>query len=66
MYRAEEPPDAATIPIGRAGYQVGGAVFFCKASSYVQVLPSRPDNAAADAALKIAQRVAERIEETDE
>jgi hypothetical protein len=62
MYRSELPPDAATVPLGRAGYQVGGAVFFCEASSYVQVLPSRPDDAAADAALRIAQRVAERIE----
>ena len=63
MYRSEQPPDGTTIPIGRAGYQVGGAVFFCKASSYVQVLPSRPDDAAADAALRIAQRLAERIEQ---
>jgi len=62
MYRSEQPPDATTIPIGRAGYQVGGAVFFCKASSYVQVLPSRPDDAAAEAALRIAEHLAERIE----
>ena len=62
MYRSEQPPDAATIPIGRAGYQVGGSVFFCKASSYVQVLPSRPDDAAAEAALSIAEHLAERIE----
>ncbi len=63
MYRSEQPPDGTTIPIGRAGYQVGGAVFFCKASSYVQVLPSRPDDAAAEGALRIAQRLAERIEQ---
>jgi len=63
MYRSEHPPDATTVPVGRAGYQAGGAVFFCKGSSYVQVLPSRLDEADADAALKIAQRLAERIEQ---
>lgn len=63
MYRSEEAPDAPRVPLGQEGYQVGGAVFFCKGSSYVQVLPSRLDDADAHAALKIAERVAERIEE---
>lgn len=61
MYRSEEAPDATRLSIGRAGYQAGGAVFFCKGASYVQVLPSRPDGADGRAALKIAERLAERI-----
>jgi hypothetical protein len=61
MYRSEEAPDATPVAIGRAGYQVGGAVFFCKGSSYVQVMPTRLDDADADAALKIAERLAVRI-----
>ena len=61
MYRSEQAPDAAPVSIGRVGYQVGGAVFFCQGSSYVQVIPTRLDDADAQAALKIAERVAERI-----
>ena len=40
------PPGAALSEIGDGGYQAGGAVFFVKGSSYVQVLPS--DEEAAD------------------
>jgi hypothetical protein len=61
MYRAEEPPDATRVAIGREAYQVGGAVFFCKGASYVQVMPSGLDKEDALAALKIAERLAERI-----
>jgi hypothetical protein len=63
MYRSEEAPEAAQVSIGWAGYQVGGAVFFCQGSSYVQVMPSRPGDAEAQAALSIAGRLAARIEE---
>lgn len=63
MYQSERPPDITPIALGHEGYQVGGAVFFCKGSSYVQLLPSRLDDADARAALRIAERVAERIDE---
>jgi hypothetical protein len=63
MYRSEEAPEAAPVSIGQAGYQVGGAVFFCDGSSYVQVLPSRSGDADAQVALKIAERLAARIDE---
>jgi hypothetical protein len=62
MYRSEQSPDATPVSIGLEGYRVGGAVFFCEGSSYVQVLPTRLDDADAHAALKIAERLAERIE----
>ena len=62
MYESEKAPDATVVAIGHAGYQAGGAVFFCKGSSYVQVLPAGTDDADGRAALKIAARVAERIE----
>ncbi|MCK4340510.1 MAG: hypothetical protein KAY37_02155 [Phycisphaerae bacterium] len=62
IYKSEEAPGARSVVLGRAGYQVGGAVFFCKGSSYVQVLPSLAD-ADAQAALMIAEHLAERIEE---
>jgi hypothetical protein len=61
MYRSEEPPEATPVSIGRMGYQVGGAVFFCQGSSYVQVIASGLDDADAQAALNIAERVAVRI-----
>ena len=63
VYKSEQAPDAMPVSIGRNGYEVGGAVFFCKGSSYVQVLPARLDDADARAALKIAERLAERIKD---
>ena len=65
IYRAEAPPEATAVSIGAEGYQVGGAVFFRKGSSYVQVMAGGPGEADADAALEIARRVAERIDDTD-
>jgi len=62
MYRSEEPPEAPPILIGRAGYQVGGAVFFCKGPSYVQVIPRGLGDDDGQAALKIAQRVVSQME----
>jgi hypothetical protein len=62
MYASEEPPDAAPAPVGRKGYQAGGAVFFCQGSSYVQILPSRLDEADARVALAIAERLAHRTD----
>ncbi|HUU98692.1 MAG TPA: DUF6599 family protein [Phycisphaerae bacterium] len=64
MYRAEEPPDATPVAIGHAAYQVGGAVFFCKGASYVQVFPRRTDRADAQVSLTIAERLAAQIEKT--
>jgi hypothetical protein len=61
MYESEEAPGATPVAIGRRAYQVGGAVFFCKGSSYVQVLPSRLDDG--PISLKIAEHLAERIEQ---
>jgi hypothetical protein len=60
-YRSEAAPSATPVTCGAAGYQVGGAVFFWKGASYVQVLPSQPDEAGGRAALKIAEQLAERI-----
>jgi hypothetical protein len=61
LYQAEKPPDVATLAVGTAGYQVGGAVFFYQATHYVQVLPSRPEDDAVVAA--IAARVAKSIQQ---
>lgn len=62
MFESEEAPDATPVSIGRASYQAGGAVFFCQASSYVQVLPAGLTDADAQAALSIARRLAKQIE----
>jgi hypothetical protein len=62
MYRSEQAPGGASISVGSEGYQIGGAVFFCAGSAYVQVLPNRLDDADANAALKIAERLADRVE----
>lgn len=58
MYQAEAPSAITAVPIGDAGYQVGGAVFFRQGSSYVQVLPSRLGDEDAPTALKIAEQIA--------
>ncbi len=60
-YEAEKPPDPSPVSLSGSGYQVGGAVFFCTGSSYVQIIPARPGAAAAQAALRIAQALAEQI-----
>jgi len=62
MYRAEEPAEKTPVTIGTVAYQVGGAVFFCKDALYVQVMPSTLDDADAQAALRIAELVAARLE----
>lgn len=62
MYSVEEPAEKTLVGIGTAGYQVGGAVFFCQGSYYVQVMPSTLDDADARAALQIAELVAAQIE----
>ena len=61
MYESEEAPRATPVAIGHRAYQVGGAVFFCKGSSYVQVLPSRLDDG--QISLQIAEHLAQRIEQ---
>ncbi len=63
MYQAEASPDTTPIAIGRDGYQVGGAVFFRKGSSYVQVLPTMLGEDDAGVALNIAKMLAEAIED---
>ncbi len=60
-YQSEIAPGVTSIAVGAAGYQIGGAVFFWKGASYVQVLPSQPDEAGGQAALKIAERLATSI-----
>ena len=60
IYQAEVAPEADPVSVGREGYQIGGAVFFHKGGSYVQVLPLDADDD--DAALTIARLIAERIE----
>ncbi len=59
MFRSERPPDVSRLDVGDVGYQVGGAVFFVKRTSYVQVLPFRLDPDDAAAALNIARRLAD-------
>jgi hypothetical protein len=63
IYRTEAPPDATAVPIGRQGYQGGGAVFFAKGSSYVQVMPTGPDESDGAAALAVAGKIAELIKD---
>ena len=58
IFQAEAPPAVAAVPVGDAGYQVGGAVFFRQGSSYVQVLPVRLGDEDGATALKIATRIA--------
>jgi hypothetical protein len=73
MYQSERPADATPVLIEQGGaqsgsfapptgYQVGGAIFFCRGASYVQVLAGGVNEADAQAALAIATRLAERIE----
>jgi hypothetical protein len=66
MYRAEAPPESTTASIGADGYETGGAVFFRKGSSYVQVLPVGLEEDDTGVALKIAERLAARIEDSGE
>ena len=61
VYRSEAAPTATPVAVGTAGYQSGGAVFFWKRASYVQVVPSQPDEAVGQVALAIAERLAARI-----
>jgi hypothetical protein len=63
LYTFEKPPDAPALSVGAAGYQAGSAVFFWKGTSYVQILPSRPDEPFAAAAREIAEQIADRIRE---
>jgi len=62
MHRIEAAPVAEGVAIGTGSYQIGGAVYFCKGSSYVQVLPSSLGPADAEAARAVAQRIAEIID----
>jgi len=66
VYRAEAAPEATPLPFGQQGYQTGGAVFFIKSAAYVQVLPGSTDQADAAAAMEIARRIAELIEDGGE
>ena len=66
IYRSEAPPELHAVPIGREGYEAGGAVFFHKGGSYVQVLPMSFDEGVAQAARAIAERLAEQIDEGQE
>jgi hypothetical protein len=64
IYQTEAPPEAHTVPLGRAGYQAGGAVFFHKGPSYVQVLPTSFTEDDGLAALEIARQIDGRITDT--
>ena len=61
MYRSEMPPDVRSVALGREAYDVGGAVFFCKGASYVQVLPAGALDHEQSASLSIAERIAALI-----
>jgi len=63
IYRTESPPEVTAVPVGREGYQGGGAVFFVKGSSYVQVMPTGPDESDGPAVLAIAGRIAGLIQD---
>lgn len=65
IYQLEAPPDPNLVSIGDAGYETGGAVFFRKASSYVQILPTGETEPGAAIALTIARRMADQIKSTD-
>lgn len=65
MYRSEAPHDAAKVAIGREGYRAGGAVFFWKGASYVQVLPTRLDQGDSHVSMRIAERLSGRIEDVE-
>jgi hypothetical protein len=65
IYRLEAPPGAHAVPIGDAAYETGGAIFFRKASSYVQILPSSGTESDSAAALAIAHGIASRIQSGD-
>lgn len=62
IYQVEAPPSPFAVEVGQEGYQAGGAVFFWKGSSYVQVLPTDPRGADGEVALTIARRLADGIE----
>ncbi|MEE9293708.1 MAG: DUF6599 family protein [Phycisphaerae bacterium] len=64
IYGSEAAHEATPVPIGRDGYQVGGAVFFWKGASYVQVLPVTLDQADGQVARAIAERLADNIEDS--
>ncbi len=63
LYESERPPGVVEEPIGWAGYQTGGAVFFSAGREYVQVLPTGLDDRDAKASREIAMALAEDIEE---
>jgi hypothetical protein len=63
LYESERPPGVSEEPVGRAGYQTGGAVFFSAGSEYVQVLPAGRDDRDAKAAREVATALADEIEE---
>ena len=65
IYRSEAPPDAAAVAVGRQGYQGGGAVFFVKGSCYIQVLPTGPDESDGAAALEIAKKIGDLIQDAE-
>ncbi|MGB2984794.1 MAG: DUF6599 family protein [Phycisphaerae bacterium] len=66
IYRTEAPPDATPVSIGQDGYKTGGAVFFRKGSSYVQVLPAGPDMDDSGVALSVAGRLADLIKDGED
>lgn len=60
IYKTEASPGAEAVPIGKEGYRTGGAIFFHKGASYIQVLPS--DTQDADVAYAVAESIAANIE----
>ncbi len=65
-YKAEAPADGTSLDLGSQGYTIGGAVFFIKGASYLQVLPSTEGEETAQAAMNIAQRIAGSIVSDDD
>lgn len=65
-YKAEAPADGTPVDLGSQGYTTGGAVFFIKGASYVQILPASEIAETADAAMKIAQKIAGSITSDDD
>lgn len=63
IFQAEMDTHAPKVDVGKEGYQSGGAIFFRKGGSYVQLLPSVQDDG--EVAMTLARAIADTIESDD-
>ena len=66
IFSVERPKDLPPASLGREGYRAGASLFFWKGRYYVQVLPSEGGGPFVQAAERIAQLLAERLEDSGE